>query len=348
MVMTAIGVSTQIWNNRMKSVMLLAGFPLLLLCMTWTFFLLVALFQPDIIRAWLHVEPVPAIGAAFAGLKHFWIPPLVIAGVWYFIAYFCYQPLLNMLTDASPILRKDQPKLYNLLENLCISRGITMPTLYIANTDALNAFASGLAPGSISITVTAGLLNSLTDQEMEAVLAHELTHVINKDVQLVLIGTIFAGMLTLICDLLYQMLRFNIVPRDNDREERSAGGLMLIGFVVFLIGRVFAFIIRMTISREREYMADAGSVELTKNPDALISALRKISTHSYMGGMAGEISQMCIEDANDDTFDWFSTHPSIDARVKALEVMGGHEMRADEPPPPSAPPSPPTQHGPWG
>ena len=344
MVMTAIGVQTQIWNNRMKSVMLLAGFPLLLLGMTWLFFLLVAMFQPNVIRAWLHVDPAPPVNAAWVGLQHYWIHPLVIAGIWYFIAYFFYQPLLNALTNASAVTRKEQPKLYNLLENLCISRGLTMPTLYIANTDALNAYTSGLLPGSIAITVTSGLLNSLTDQEMEAVLAHELTHVINKDVQLVLVGTIFAGILTLICDLLYQMLRF--APREDSREERSAGGLMLIGFVVFLIGRMFAFIIRMTISREREYMADAGSVELTKNPDALISALRKISTHSYLGGMAGEISQMCIEDANDDSIDWFSTHPSIDARVKALEIMGGRETAAV--PASVSSTHAPSQHGPWG
>lgn len=338
--LTAIGVKTQIWNNQVKSVILLAGFPCLLLVMTWLFFVLLADNQPLLFQAWLKIYPVSLMQAGWEGLRQYWPLPIFIALGWYFIAAIFYQPLLNGLTGAREVSRKEEPKLYNLLENLCISRGLPVPNLYIIETDALNAYASGLSPKAISVTVTRALVDTLNDAELEAVLGHEVTHIMNNDVQLVMIGVIFAGMLTLLCDLFYEMFRFARPSSSGDSQSLAIP--MLIALAVFSVGRIFALGIRFALSRDREFMADAGSVELTKNPDALISALKKIAANPELTGVSGEIAQMCIEDANDDSVTWFSTHPSMHDRIQALVMMGGHDT-----PLPVAATSAATSEKPW-
>ena len=285
-------------------------------------------------KQWLNVRFITPAEAGWQGVSQFWSVPLGIALLWYVAAYFFYQNILDSVTDAHPITRSEAPKLYNLLENLCISRGLPTPRIYIIETDALNAFASGLSPKSYAITVTRGLIDTLTDEEIEAVLGHELTHIINRDVSLMMTGIIFTGMLALVCDSIYRTFRYTDVSR-----EKKAGSIILIAFVVFLIGRLFAVCLRFALSRRREFLADEGSVELTKNPTALITALQKISVRSQLPHISGDVSQMCIADAEDPLWSLFSTHPSIHARIHALEIAGG-----------TAPPSPssePTTVSPW-
>ena len=162
-------------------------------------------------------------------------------------------------------------------ENLCISRGLKVPNLYVIDTDEMNAYASGIDEKSFAITVTRGLLERLNDKEMEAVLGHELTHIINRDCRLLIITVVFVGMISFAAQMMWRGMRFSVYGR-NMRDQRGGGGvalLMLIAGIMLLIGYVMALVLRFAISRKREYLADAGSVELTKDPEALISALRK-------------------------------------------------------------------------
>jgi heat shock protein HtpX len=248
----------------------------------------------------------------------------VIAVIWFAIAYFGNQMMIDAMTGARPVERRDAPDLYNLLENLCISRGMRTPTLRIIEDPSLNAYASGLHEGRYSVTVTRGLMNALDRDEMEAVLAHELTHVINRDVRTMVIASIFAGIISVIAELVFRGLFY---VRGGGKNNKNAGPLILIGLAIAVIGFALAAVIRMTLSRTREYVADAGSVELTKNPDAMISALRKVSGRSQLRA-PDEVQGMFLDNHPDRNgfMDMFATHPPIEKRIAALvEFAGGRD-----------------------
>ncbi|HXZ67603.1 MAG TPA: M48 family metallopeptidase, partial [Alphaproteobacteria bacterium] len=235
--------------------------------------------------------------------------------------------IIHMATGAHPVTREEQPELYNLIENLCISRGLTTPKLYIIDTDVMNAYASGIDEKSYAITVTQGLLERLNKREMEAVLAHELTHIIDRDTRVLIVTIVFTGMISFLAQMLWRNLQ--IMSWTRSRRERGGGGavviIMLVSAVAMAIGYVLALVLRFAVSRRREYMADAGSVELTKDPSALISALRKISTNPDVPHVPTEVRQMFIENPPSafDIGGLFATHPPIEARIKVLEELGG-------------------------
>ena len=347
--MQAVGLQTYIWNNNLRSIVLLAGFPVLLL---------VLLYAVQLVLLGTGFERLPYHGSlnddfAYAMVATIQSLPLAIgvAAIWFVIAYFGNQTIIDLATGARPVERRDNPDLYNLLENLCISRGIKTPTLRIIDDPDLNAFASGLHEGQFSITVTQGLLDSLGRDELEAVLGHELTHIINRDVRTMIIAAVFAGIISLVAQVIARMLWF----RGGDRDDRRGGGiLMIVGIVAAAIAGLLAVVIRLAISRRREFIADAGSVELTKNPDAMISALQKVSGHAHLDAPE-EVRGLFLENREDGLFGLFSTHPPIEARIAALvQYAGGRISEAPAPvarpaPVTAAPPSP-TQGdpGPWG
>jgi heat shock protein HtpX len=247
-----------------------------------------------------------------------------------------------------------EPKLYNLLENLCISRGLTMPALRIMETDALNAFATGLHKGNYSVTVTRGLMNTLNDDELEAVLAHELTHIRNADVRLLIIAVIFVGIFSFVGEMTFRSLRFGGMGGGSSRRSsssRDSGGGAVIAIIVALviigIAYALAIVIRFALSRRREYLADAGAVELTKNPDAMITALQKISGNPVVASAPSEVREMFIENPHSDFAGIFATHPPIAKRIEALAKFAGG--RVPMPPAPApAPAAAPNKRGPWG
>lgn len=245
----------------------------------------------------------------------FWKPTMIFVGIWFIIAYFSHQRIINSSSGAEYIKRSDLPELYNMLENLCISRGIKMPKLAIIDAPEMNAYASGINDRTYTITLTTGLLENLEKDEIEAVLAHELSHIMNRDVRLLIITVIFVGIFSLISEMIFRKLMYG-------SSRRSPASVMIALFVA-LIGYLLAILLRFAISRKREYLADFGAVQLTKNPNALISALRKISKKSDLKAPP-EIMQMCIE--NKPKFDFlsiFSTHPPIQKRIKSLELYAG-------------------------
>lgn len=147
---------------------------------------------------------------------------LVVAGIWFAISYFGSQAIIDTMTGARKVERKSEPDLYNLLENLAISRGLRTPTLRLIENDSLNAYATGLHEGQYSVTVTRGLVNALDRDEIEAVLAHELTHVINKDVRTMVIASIFAGIISVIAELIFRGLLYSPPRRPARQQERHA------------------------------------------------------------------------------------------------------------------------------
>jgi hypothetical protein len=183
----AAGLQTSIWNNNIRSVLLLIAYPLILMGIVWAcaaggtyaHFLGLGGYNPYTYEQASGPNPNTAIVVANGLIAEYWPIILAVVGIWFIISYFWHSSMINALSHAQPVLRTQEPELYNLLENLCIAEGMTMPTLNIIESGARNAFASGIDDRSYSVTVTRGLVDSLSKDELEAVLAHELTHITN-------------------------------------------------------------------------------------------------------------------------------------------------------------------------
>ena len=314
--MAAVGLQTHIWANNTRSTLLLIGFPVMLT---------LVLFGLELVLMGFGFLPNSGgtlgqdIGLAVSMLAGTIPLAVVVALIWFAIAWFGNQAMIDVMTGARKVERRDEPQLYNLLENLAISRGLQTPTLRIIDSDSLNAFASGIREGHYSVTVTRGLIAALDRDEVEAVLAHELTHVINKDVRTMIIASIFAGIISVVCQLVFRGLFYVRSGKDN----KNAGPLILIGFLIAAVGYVFAIVIRMMLSRTREFVADAGSVELTKNPDAMISALRKVSGRSKLQA-PDDVQGLFLDNEREGFTDaLFATHPPIEKRIAALIRFAG-------------------------
>lgn len=321
----AFGLYSHMRNNRIRSRFLIAGLFLLVYLTVWGL-LLVGYGYGGVPRGTTAFEEA---GRTFWR----WLPfTTLAAGAWVFIGFRINVGLIGAVSGAQGLSREDNPKLYRMLENLCISRGLTVPKLAIVESEALNAFASGVNDKQFTVTVTSGLLAQLDDAEIEAVLAHELTHIRNGDVRLMIIAVVIAGVISLVGEIVFRNLGRVRVSSDNSRK--GGGIAILIGFAVLALSWFLAVVIRLSLSRSREYLADAGAVELTKNPDAMISALLKIAGRADIEGVPSGVMDMCFENDPDDFADLFSTHPSVTKRVQALIQTAGGRM-------PSMPPHPP-------
>lgn len=315
--MGAFGLYTHIQANNFRSAILLAGFPLLLLGIIYalTLGLIGAGFLPS--------TGTPDGDVALAGRMMIAGAPLAlgVAGVWFLIAWLGNTTIIDLATGARKVARAEQPELYNLLENLCISRGVPMPGLRIIDSGAMNAFASGVNERQYSITVTRGLMEALDRAELEAVLAHELTHVVNRDVRTMIIAAVFAGVITLIAQIIFRGVRFG--GGRSGKGGKGAGLFILVALAVAAVGYVLAIVIRMTLSRTREYVADAGAVELTRRPDAMIGALRKISAAPVKLEAPEAVQAMFLDNEPSGIMDIFATHPPIEKRIAALVKYAG-------------------------
>jgi heat shock protein HtpX len=323
--MAAYGLYTHIQSNKRRSIVLLIGL----------FFLVYLLVYAGALAA----EAMSGPGSLDFLLRRAWrdfIPAAPIATVgtalWIVIAYYFHQSMIDAITGGREVTRQEQPRLYNLLENLCISRGITMPKLKVMESDALNAFATGMNDKQYSVTVTTALLDHLDDAEIEAVLGHELTHIRNGDVRLMVVAVIIAGVIGFFAELLFRMWfsgGFGSRRSSSSSEDRGRGGngaAILIAVGLIALAWILSVLIRFALSRSRELLADAGSVELTKNPDAMISALRKIEGRGEIEGATSAVMEMCVDNPREEFADLFATHPSVDQRVAALiKFAGGHD-----------------------
>jgi len=329
--MAAFGLYTHIQSNRRRSVALLIGLLFLVYVMVFAGALIAEALTADaplgelLTLAWrdmLKAAPFATIGAI----------------LWMLIAYKFNQAMIDAVTDGHEVTRQEEPRLYNLLENLCISRGLPMPRLKVMESPALNAFASGLNQKQYSITVTTGLLAQLNDAELEAVLGHELTHIRNGDVRMLVIAVIIAGVISFFAEMFFRVL-FNSGRLFRGVRGGGGGGgggknkgggaailAILIAVALIAVAWLLSIVIRFALSRSREFLADAGSVELTKNPDAMISALRKIEGRGELQGVTSAVMEMCVDNPREGFADLFATHPAISDRIDALvRHAGGHD-----------------------
>ena len=353
--MAAYGLYTHIQANKRRSIILLIGL----------FFLVYVLVFAGALVAEVYLQgDVPLDHLLRAARYDFmlvfpWASGATI--LWVLIGYKFHQSMIDSITGAEAVTREDQPRLYNLLENLCISRGIPMPKLKIADEEALNAFATGLNDKQYSITVTRGLMESLNDAELDAVLGHELTHIRNGDVRMLVISLVIAGVISFFGEMVFRILIQGpwggSRSRSSSSSEKKGGGAgiaIVIALVLVAVAWFLSIVIRFALSRRREFLADAGAVELTKNPDAMISALRKIEGRGELVRANSAIMEMCVDNPRQGFTDLFATHPSVDARAQALvEFAGGHDPGPRALPPPGesgeGPPAQiePPEGGPW-
>jgi heat shock protein HtpX len=330
--MAAFGLYTHIQSNRRRSIALLIGL----------FFLVYVLVYAGALVAEALTINAPLDYLVHAAWYDFLIAlPWATAGtiIWIVIAYKFHQSIIDAVTGGRDVTRAEEPQLHNLLENLCISRGLTMPKLKMVDDVALNAFSTGMNDKQYAITVTRGLQQALDDKEMEAVLGHELTHIRNGDVRLMVIAVVIAGVISffgeLVFRLFFQQMYWGGGRRSRERGRGGAGAAIVIALVLIAIAWLLSVVIRLALSRQREYLADAGSVELTKNPDALIRALRKIEGRGELPRANSAIMEMCIDNPREEFSDIFATHPSVDDRVAALvKYAGGHDPGPLALPPP--------------
>jgi heat shock protein HtpX len=346
--MAAYGLYTHIRSNRERSITLMIGLFLMVYVLVYAGALTAEALTREASLDWLLREAwydfVKAVPFATIG-----------ALAWTVIAYLFHQKMIDAVTGGREVTRAEEPRLYNLLENLCVSRGLPMPKLKVMETDALNAFATGMNERQYSVTVTSGLLAHLDDAEIEAVLGHELTHIRNGDVRLMVIAMIIAGAIGFFAELVFRLWFNSGVGWRRGRssgEGRGKGGnfiAILIAAALIAFAWFLSLVIRFALSRSREFLADAGSVELTKNPDAMISALRKIENRGELDGATSAVMEMCLDNPRQGFADLFATHPSVEARIAALQKFaGGHDPGPLALPRPEDDGTAPSADGPWG
>src|ERR1700719_3500922 len=243
--MAAYGLHSHIQSNRRRSIALLVGLFFLIYLMVYAGALVAEALSVDAgsdvlmqlaLRDFLQAAPWATVGTA----------------LWVAIAYYFHQNMIDALTGGREVTRAEEPRLYNILENLCISRGITMPKLKVMESDALNAFATGMSEKQYSITVTTGLINRLNDAEIEGVLGHELTHIRNGDVRMMVIAVIIAGVVSFFAELVFRLWFYNGFSfrssRSDDRRGGGAGVAILIAIGLLVLAYVLSFVIRLALS----------------------------------------------------------------------------------------------------
>lgn len=322
--MKYIGLQSQITRNNRMSVVLLISFPLLIFAGV---FILSSLFAFDdytgeyqsqsAVDVFLQVMPIVAI----------------VVAIWFAIAYAFNSKMINYAAGSKTLERKDNMRIYNLTENLCMSVGMPMPMLRIVESPALNAFASGINEKSYCVTLTRGIIEHLDDDELEGVIAHELMHIRNKDVKLLIISIIFVGIFSFAAQYSYRIFWHSSAGRRRSSNSKDNGAILILAvMVVSIVAYFLSVFFKLALSRKREYMADAGAAEMTRKPWALANALRKISGNSHIENITNQdIKELFIDntppkDKSNMNFmssigQLFSTHPPIEKRIAFLENL---------------------------
>ena len=325
-------MQTQIRRNNMLSVLLLLLFPLIILVTVWGFLALVNYFgnsSYDASGQLIRQLDIATVNAYFLQTLP-WVVGIV--GVWFAIAYFANASMVSRAVRSRPLERRENPRVYNIVENLCMTCNMEMPAINIVNDQQLNAFASGINSKSYAVTLTTGMLDLLDDDELAGVIGHELTHIRNRDTRLLITSIIFVGIISTVMSLIVRTM-YHVMWTGSGRREKDKGGLsvffivLLVGIVCCAIAYFFTSLTRFAISRKREYMADAGGAELCGNPLALASALKKISNNPGLDHVNREdVAQLFIvhpDEMNSGLLGFmsglFSTHPDTQKRIEILE-----------------------------
>jgi len=292
---------SEIASNKRKTVLLIAAFTVVIVALGFAFGEL--------------------SGDAGAGI----FLAVVVAAAMNLVGYYKGDAVALASSGARRIEKRDAPELWNLVENLTISTGLPMPKLYVINDPALNAFATGRDPKHASVAITTGLAERLTKPELEGVIAHELSHVKNYDIRVMTIVVVLVGVVMLLSDWL---LRGSLFRRGNRDNDQAGIILLVIGIALAILSPLLAELIKLAVSRQREYLADASGALMTRHPDGLASALEKIASEDRPLRQANHATaHLFLANPFDPRVTkkferLFSTHPPIDERIKRLREMG--------------------------
>lgn len=300
--------------NKRKSLFVIAGF--------FLFITIAIYFIAQGMAIYMGYQPG---GLGYLGIA------LIISGITSFISYYFSDKIVLSISNASLASKNDYFDFYTVVENLCLATGMPMPKLYVIHDSAPNAFATGRDPNHSVICATEGLLQKLNRTELEGVLGHELSHVRNYDMRLMSTVAVLVGTVALLADWFFRLQFWGGRGKDNDSNSGSLGAVMMIVGILFaILSPIIANLIKLAISRRREYLADTGSVSITKQPQGLISALKKIAddkeplevankatAHLYFENpFNGKIKSSVGRFSN-----MFNTHPPVEDRIAALEKM---------------------------
>lgn len=252
----------------------------------------------------------------------------LIAVVWSAISWYKGDSIVLAVSGAKEVQKAQYPYLFHLTEGLAIAAGVPKPKVYVINDPSPNAFATGRDPQHASIAVTTGLLEKMNRSELEGVVAHEMSHIKNYDIRTMLVAAVLVGIVAMIGNIFLRMMWFG--GGNNNRGGKDGGGaiLLAIGIVFLIASPIIAQLIRMAVSRQREYLADATAVQLTRQPEGLRNALRKLEAdHTPLKRANGATAHLYIEDPMDkekkglfrSLGNMFSTHPPIGDRIKKLD-----------------------------
>ncbi len=287
---------SQIASNKRKTVLIMGLFVLLVASLGWLF-------------------------GEYMGNQYITAYVLIGALIYVFISYFTSSRLALSVNGAQPIEKRDNPRLYRMVENLAITEGMPMPKVYIINDPAPNAFATGRDPKHASVAATTGLLDIMNDQELEGVMAHELGHIKNYDIRVSMIAFAMVAVVGLLSDIMLRATFF----RDSDDDSSMGQVIVIVGIIAAILAPFLAALIQMAISRKREYLADATGALTTRYPDGLASALAKIRDHgSAIKRQNSSTAHLFFANPlkKGSLANMFSTHPPLDDRIKRLQEMG--------------------------
>jgi heat shock protein HtpX len=259
---------------------------------------------------------------------------MAISVVWSAVSLAFGSRIVNAMAEAREITKEDAPQLFNVVEEMSIAAGVPMPTVRIMETDALNAFATGASTASGSVAVTRGLLNALNRDELQGVVAHEMAHIANLDTRYMTIVGVTVGLIALVADMILRSLQWGSLGRSSgsssssDKKSSGAGFLVIVLLVVAVIAPLAAKAVQMAVSRQREYLADATSVQFTRNPDGLIAALEKLTAAAApFPGVSRATQHLFIVNPlrtfTSRSSALMATHPDVADRIARLRNLGG-------------------------
>ncbi len=263
---------------------------------------------------WFFGEFFAGDGVAFIGFA------LIFSGVTSFVSYYNSDKIVLSLVGAKEVSKSDSPELHNLVENMSIASGIPKPRIFVTNDMAMNAFATGRDPKHAVICFTQGILSGLEKRELEGVVAHEMSHIGNYDIRLMSIVSILVGTIALLSDWFTRGMFWG-----GDRERGSKNGvLMLVGILLLVLSPVIATLIKLAVSRNREFLADSTAAMITRYPDGLAEALRKIAADPrILLSASTATAHMFISNPfkGKNISSMFNTHPPVEERIRRLENM---------------------------
>lgn len=251
-----------------------------------------------------------------------------ISIVWSMISLGFGARMVLSMADAKEITKADAPQLYNIVEEMTIASGLPMPKILVMETDALNAFATGTTPSNSAIAVTRGLLDTLSRDELQGVVGHEMSHIANLDTRYMTVVGVTVGLIALVSDMIMRSLQWgSFRNRDSDKKSSGSGFLIIILIVVAVLAPLAARAVQMAVSRQREYLADATSVQFTRNPNGLISALAKLEAAAKpFPGVSNATQHLFIvnpmQRITEKTTALMATHPEIGDRIARLRNLG--------------------------